>query len=51
MSQIGDISRTITSSEMFHIIVTNEKNESVVIPAKELINKSVLILHFDSKKN
>ncbi|HJW19028.1 MAG TPA: mechanosensitive ion channel domain-containing protein [Candidatus Nitrosotalea sp.] len=49
--RIGDISGTITSSEMFHIIVTNEKNESIVIPIKELMNKSVVILHSDSKKN
>ncbi len=49
--RIGDITGTITSSEMFHIIVTNEKNESVVIPTKELMNKSVVILHSDSKKN
>ncbi len=49
--RIGDISGTITSSEIFHIIVTNEKNESVVIPIKELMNKSVVILHSDSKKN
>ena len=51
MIRIGDVSGTITSSEMFHIIVTNEKNESVVIPTKELMNKSVVILHSDSKKN
>jgi hypothetical protein len=49
--RVGDITGTITSSEMFHIIVTNEKNESVVIPTKELMNKSVVILHSDSKKN
>lgn len=49
--KIGDITGTITSSEMFHVIVTNEKNESIVIPTKELINKSVTILHSDSKKN
>ena len=49
--RIGDITGTITSSEMFHIIVTNEKNESVVIPTKELVNKSFTILHSDSKKN
>ncbi len=49
--KIGDVTGTITSSEMFHIIVTNEKNESVVIPTKELMNKSVVILHSDSKKN
>ncbi|MGI0017171.1 MAG: mechanosensitive ion channel family protein [Nitrosotalea sp.] len=49
--KIGDVTGTITSSEMFHIIVTNERNESVVIPTKELMNKSVVILHSDSKKN
>lgn len=49
--KVGDITGTITSSEMFHIIVANEKNESIVIPTKELINKSVTILHSDSKKN
>jgi hypothetical protein len=49
--RIGDISGTITSSEMFHIIVTNEKNESVVIPTKDLMNKSVVILHSNSKKD
>ncbi len=49
--RIGDITGTITSSEIFHVIVTNEKNESVVIPTKELVNKTVTILHSDSKKN
>lgn len=49
--RIGDISGTITASEIFHIIVTNEKNESVVIPIKELMNKSVVILHSNPTKN
>ncbi len=49
--KIGDITGTITSSEMFHVIVTNERNESVVIPTKELVNKLVTILYSDSKKN
>jgi small-conductance mechanosensitive channel len=49
--RIGDTSGTITSSEIFHIIVTNEKNESIVIPIKELMNKSVVILHSESTKN
>ncbi|MDE1843974.1 MAG: mechanosensitive ion channel [Thaumarchaeota archaeon] len=49
--KIGDMIGTITSSEMFHIIVTNEKNESIVIPTKELMNKSVVIMYSDSKKN
>lgn len=49
--KIGDMTGTITSSETFHIIVTNEKNESTVIPTKELMNKSVVIIHSDPKKN
>ena len=49
--RIGDMTGTITASEMFHIIVTNERNESVVIPTKELMNNIVTILHSDSKKN
>jgi small-conductance mechanosensitive channel len=48
--KIGDITGTITASEIFHIIVTNDKNESVVIPTKELMTKSVIILHSDAKK-
>jgi small-conductance mechanosensitive channel len=48
--KIEDITGTITASEIFHIIITNEKNESVVIPTKELMNKSVTILHSDTKK-
>nr|WP_245871915.1 mechanosensitive ion channel domain-containing protein [Candidatus Nitrosotalea sinensis] len=47
--RVGDMTGTITSSEVFHIIITNEKNESVVIPTKELMSKSVTILHSDSK--
>lgn len=48
--KIGDITGTITASEIFYIIVTNDKNESVVIPTKELMTKSVIILHSDVKK-
>jgi quinol-cytochrome oxidoreductase complex cytochrome b subunit len=47
--RIGDTTGTITVSEIFHIIITNEKNESVVIPTKELMNKSVTILHSYTK--
>ncbi|MDE1725378.1 MAG: mechanosensitive ion channel [Thaumarchaeota archaeon] len=47
--RIGDMTGTITSSEIFHIIITNEKNESTVIPTKELMSKSVTILPSDSK--
>jgi small-conductance mechanosensitive channel len=47
--KVGDITGTITSSEVFHIIITNEKNESVVIPTKELMSKSVILLDSDPK--
>ncbi len=47
--KIGDISGVITASEVLHIIVTNEKNESVIIPTKDLMHKQVTILHSKSK--
>ena len=47
--KIGDVSGVITASEVLHIIVTNEKNESVIIPTKDLMNKQVTILHSKSK--
>lgn len=42
--KVEDISGTITAVELLHIIITNEKNESTVIPTKELMNKQVTIL-------
>ncbi|MDE1829404.1 MAG: mechanosensitive ion channel [Thaumarchaeota archaeon] len=47
--KVGDISGTITAVELLHIIVANEKNESIVIPTKELMNKQVTILHKPNK--
>lgn len=47
--KIGDISGTITAVELLHIIVANEKNESTVIPTKELMNKQVTILPKSNK--
>ena len=47
--RIGDVTGVITASEVFHIIVTNEKNESIIIPTKELMHKQVTILHSKSK--
>ncbi|MGI0047521.1 MAG: mechanosensitive ion channel family protein [Nitrosotalea sp.] len=47
--KIGDVAGTITAVELLHIIVANEKNESVVIPTKEIMNKQVTILHKPSK--
>ena len=47
--RVGDISGTITAVELLHIILANEKNESVVIPTRELMNKQVTILPKASK--
>lgn len=47
--KIGDVSGVITASEVLHIIVTNEKNESVIIPTKDLMHKQITILHSKSK--
>lgn len=47
--KVEDISGTITAVELLYIIVTNEKNESMVIPTKELMNKQVTILPKSNK--
>ncbi len=47
--KVGDVTGTITAVELLHIIVANEKNESVVIPTKELMNKQITILHKPDK--
>lgn len=47
--KVGDVSGTITAVELLHIIVANEKNESIVIPTKELMHKQVTILHKPNK--
>lgn len=47
--RVGEVSGTITAVELLHIIVANEKNESTVIPTKELMNKQVTILPKSNK--
>lgn len=47
--RVGDISGTITAVELLHVIIANEKNESTVIPTKELMNKHVTILPKSNK--
>src|SRR3972149_324369 len=42
--KIGDVTGTITSVGTLHIIITNEKNEGIVIPTKEFIGKTFTIL-------
>jgi len=43
--KIGDVSGTVTATQMLYIIVTNEKNESTVIPTKDLMSKTLVILN------
>lgn len=43
--RIGDLSGTVTSTHLLHIVLTNEKNESIVIPTKDLMNKTITILN------
>jgi len=43
--RIGEITGTVTAAQLLHVIITNEKNESIVIPTKELMNKTIVILN------
>ncbi len=48
--KIGDITGTITVIEALHIVVTDEKNETIIIPTKEIMNKTIRIISSKSKK-
>ena len=48
--KIGDITGTITAIETLHIVVTDEKNETIIIPTKEIMNKTIRIISSKSKK-
>lgn len=41
--KIGDVIGTVTAAHLLHIIVTNDRNESIVIPTKSLMNQSITI--------
>jgi small-conductance mechanosensitive channel len=41
--QIGEVKGTVIALELLHIILANEKNESIVIPTKELSTQSIRI--------
>ncbi|MGQ0606797.1 MAG: mechanosensitive ion channel family protein, partial [Candidatus Nitrosotenuis sp.] len=43
--RVGDITGIVTATQMLYIIVTNEKNESTVIPTKDLMSKTLVILN------
>lgn len=47
--RIGEVTGTITAVEMLHIVLVNEKNESVVIPTKSLADKTITILESEKK--
>jgi len=48
--KIDDITGTITAIEALHIVVTDEKNETIIIPTKEIMNKTIRIISSKSKK-
>jgi small-conductance mechanosensitive channel len=41
--KIGDVVGTVTASHLLHVIVTNDRNESIVIPTKTLMNQTIVI--------
>jgi len=43
--KIGEITGTVTSSHLLHVIVTNDRNESIVIPTKSLMTQSITIFN------
>jgi uncharacterized membrane-anchored protein YhcB (DUF1043 family) len=43
--RIGEVAGIITATQALYVIVTNEKNESIVIPTKDLMSKTLVILN------
>jgi len=43
--RIGEITGTVTASQLLYLIITNEKNESTVIPTKDLMSKTIVLLN------
>jgi len=43
--KIGEIIGTVTASHLLHVIVTNDRNESIVIPTKTMINQTITIFN------
>jgi len=43
--KIGDVIGTVTASYLLHVIVTNDKNESIVIPTKSMMNQTITIFN------
>ena len=43
--KIGEVTGIVTLTHVLHIIVTNDRNESIVIPTKTLMNQSITIFN------
>jgi len=43
--KIGEVTGTVTASHLLHVIVTNDRNESTVIPTKTLMNQTIVIFN------
>ncbi len=43
--KIGEVTGTVTASHLLHVIVTNDRNESIVIPTKTLMNQTIIIFN------
>lgn len=43
--RIGEITGTVTASQLLYVIITSDKNESTVIPTKDLMNKTIVLLN------
>ncbi len=43
--KIGEVTGTVTASHLLHVIVTNEQNESIVIPTKSLMNQVITVFN------
>ena len=43
--KIGDITGTVTASNLLHVIVTNDRNESIVIPTKLIMYQTITIFN------
>ena len=43
--KIGEVTGTVTAAHLLHVIVTNDQNESIVIPTKTLVNQTIIIFN------
>jgi len=43
--KIGEVIGTVTASHLLHVIVTNDRNESIVIPTKTLMSQTIILFN------